>query len=71
MVCVDVGGGGGAAGLKYRSVKVRNHPIERTHSAKYHAAITLAVVILIIPRDTPQLHNHTTTVPAIAQFAHV
>lgn len=39
-------------------------------SAKYQAPITLAVVIRITPRDTPQLHSHTATVPVIAQLAH-
>jgi hypothetical protein len=40
-----------------------------TYSAKYHAPMTLEAVILKIPRATPHVQSHTTTVPAIAQFA--
>src|ERR1700685_2144829 len=43
---------------------------DATHSAKYHAPITPAVVTLNKPLPTPQLQSQTTTVPTIAQFAH-
>lgn len=42
----------------------------RLGSAKYQAAMTLAVVMRITPRETPQLHSHTRTVLVIDQFAH-
>ena len=41
-----------------------------THSAKYHAPITPAVVVLNKPLPTPQLQSQMTTVPIIAQLAH-
>jgi hypothetical protein len=41
-----------------------------THSAKYHAPMTPAVVTLNKPLPTPQLQSQTPTVPTIAQFAH-
>jgi len=41
-----------------------------THSAKYQAPMTLAQVILNMPRATAQLHSHMLSVPAIAQFAY-
>lgn len=51
-----------------QSMRYSNHKIN-THSAKYQAPITLAVVDLKIPLPTPQLHSQTATVPTIAQLA--
>lgn len=41
-----------------------------THSTKYQAAITAAVVTRNVPRATAHVQNHNRIVAAIAQLAH-
>lgn len=43
--------------------------LEATYSEKYQEPTTAAQATRRMPLATPQLHNHTTTVPAIAQCA--
>ncbi len=69
--CVDIRRGCGASGLKAVRISIWGVSNKRktAHPAKYHNPIILEQVILSIPRATAQLHNHTITLPAMAQFA--
>jgi len=70
MICVEVGEGRSASGLNARGEYWDvNAGGKWTYSAKYHAPITLAQVILKMPRATPHDHSQIAMAPIIAQFA--